>query len=47
MSNNVSTTMCPRLPGARFLKLLVITGLVKLFCFPIQMGASKGLKVAQ
>ena len=38
MSNNVFTTMCPRLPGARFLKLLVITGPVKLFCFPIQMG---------
>ena len=34
-------------PGARFLKLPVITGPVKLFCFPFQMGVSKGLKIVQ
>ena len=33
--------------GARFSKLLVITGPVKLFCFPFQMGVSKLLKVIQ
>ena len=32
-------------PGARFSKLPVITGPVKLFCFPFQMGVSKGLKI--
>ena len=32
-------------PGARFSKLPVITGLVKLFCFPFQMGVSKLLKI--
>ena len=32
-------------PGARFSKLMVITGPVKLFCFPFQMGVSKHLKV--
>ena len=35
------------LPGARFSKLPVITGPVKLFCFPFQMGVSKGLKIVQ
>ena len=34
-------------PGARFSKLPVITLPVKLFCFPLQMGVSKGLKIAQ
>ena len=34
-------------PGARFSKLPVITGPVKLFCFPFQMGVSKGVKVVQ
>ena len=34
-------------PGARFSKLLVITGPVKLFCFPFQMGVLKLLKVIQ
>ena len=33
--------------GARFSKLPVITGPVKLFCFPFQMGVSKVLKVIQ
>ena len=33
--------------GARFSKLPVITGPVKLFCFPFQMGVSKGLKIGQ
>ena len=32
-------------PGARFSKLPVITGPVKLFCFPFQMGVSKLLKI--
>ena len=36
-----------KVPGARFLKLPIITGSVKLFCFPFQMGVSKGLKVVQ
>ena len=34
-------------PGARFSKLPVITGPVKLFCFPFQMGVSKLLKSIQ
>ena len=34
-------------PGARFSKLPVITGPVKLFCFPLRMGVSKGLKIVQ
>ena len=34
-----------KLPGARFSKLPVITWPVKLFCFPFQMGVSKGLKI--
>ena len=33
--------------GARFSKLPVITGLVKLFCFPLRMGVSKVLKMVQ
>ena len=33
--------------GARFSKLPVITGPVKLFCFPFQMGVSKGSKIVQ
>ena len=32
-------------PGARFSKLPVITGPVKLFCFPFQIGVSKVLKI--
>ena len=32
-------------PGARFSKLPVITGPVKLFCFPFQMRVSKLLKI--
>ena len=32
-------------PGARFSKLPVITGPVKLFCFLFQMGVSKLLKI--
>ena len=32
-------------PGARFSKLPVITWPVKLFCFPLRMGVSKGLKI--
>ena len=34
-------------PGDRFSKLPVITGPVKLFCFPFQMGVSKGLNITQ
>ena len=34
-------------PGARFSKLQVITGPVKLFCFPLRMGVSKVLKMIQ
>ena len=34
-------------PGARFSKLPVITGPVKLFCFPFQIGVLKLLKVMQ
>ena len=34
-------------PGARFSKLPVITGPVKLFCFPFQMGVSKALNIIQ
>ena len=34
-------------PGASFLKLRIITRPIKLFCFPFQMGASKGLKIVQ
>ena len=36
-----------RVLGARFSKLPVITGPVKLFCFPFQMGVSKLLKIIQ
>ena len=46
------TNQKPELPrpfgtGARFSKLPVITGPVKLFCFPFQMGVSKLLKIIQ
>ena len=34
-------------PGARFSKLPVITGPVKMLSFPFQTGVSKGLKVIQ
>ena len=34
-------------PGACFSKLPVITGPVKLFCFPFQTGVSKVLKIVQ
>ena len=34
-------------PGARFSKLPVITGPVKLFCFPFQIRVSKGLEIVQ
>ena len=34
-------------PGARFSKLPVITGPVKLFCFSFQVGVSEGLKIVQ
>ena len=34
-------------PGARFSKLPVVTGRVKLFCFPFQMEFSKLLKILQ
>ena len=34
-------------PGARFSKLPVITGLVKLFCISFQMRVSKSLKIVQ
>ena len=34
-------------PGARFSNLPVITGHVKLFYFPLQMGVSEGLKIVQ
>ena len=33
--------------GARFSKLPVITGPIKLFCFPFQMGVSKALNIIQ
>ena len=33
-------------PGARFSKLPVITGPVKLFCFSFQMRVSKGFNIA-
>ena len=33
--------------GASFSKLPVITGPVKLFCFPFQMGVSKLLKIIE
>ena len=33
--------------GARFSKLPVIIGSVKVFSFPFQMGVSKGLKIVQ
>ena len=36
-----------KLPGARFSKLPLITGPVKLFCFPLRMGVSKVLKIVQ
>ena len=35
------------IPGARFSKLPVIIGPVKLFCFPFQMVVSKVLKIMQ
>ena len=34
-------------PGARFSKLPVITGPVKVFCFSFQVGVSEGLKIVQ
>ena len=34
-------------PGARFSKLPIITGPVKLCCFPYQMGVSKGSEIVQ
>ena len=34
-------------PGTRFSKLPVITGPVKLVCFPFQMGVSKILNIIQ
>ena len=34
-------------PGARFSKLPIITGPVKVFCFPFQMRVSEGLKTVQ
>ena len=34
-------------PGTCFSKLSVITGPVKLFCFPLQTGVSKVLKIIQ
>ena len=34
-------------PEARLSKLPVITGPVRLFCFPFQMGVSKVLKIVQ
>ena len=46
----VSKTRVLKLPigaGARFSKLPVITGPVKQFCFPFQMGVSKLLKITQ
>ena len=33
--------------GARFSKLPVITGPLKLFCFSFQVGVSEGLKIVQ
>ena len=33
--------------GGLFLEAPVITGSVKLFCFPFQMGVSEGLKIVQ
>ena len=36
-----------KLGRGRFSKLPVITGPVKLFCFPFQMRVSKGLKIVQ
>ena len=44
-STSLTTMQCG--PGARFSKLPVITGPVKLFCFPFQMGVSKLLKIIQ
>ena len=41
----VAGTKLTRWPGARFSKLPVIIGPVKLFCFPFQMGVSKLLKI--
>ena len=46
-TRNVSGALEKRAPGARFSKLPVITGPVKLFCFPFQMGVSKLLKIIQ
>ena len=34
-------------PGARFSKLPIVTGPVKVFCFPFQMRVSEGLKTVQ
>ena len=34
-------------PRARFSKLPVITAPVELFCFPLQMGVLKGLKIVE
>ena len=34
-------------PGACFSKLSLIAGLVKLFCFPLQLGVLKVLKIVQ
>ena len=34
-------------PGARFSKLPVITGPVKLFCFSFHVGVSEDLKIVQ
>ena len=34
-------------PGTRFSKLPIITGPVKVFCFPFQMRVSEGLKTVQ
>ena len=45
-----ATRMCPRFdsgPEARFWKFPVITGPVKLFCFPFRTGVSKVLKIIQ
>ena len=40
-------TILEQAPGACFSKLPVITGPVKLFCFPFQTGLSKVLKIIQ
>ena len=43
----ITGTLEKRAPGARFSKLAVITGPVKLFCFPLRMEVSKVLKMVQ